>query len=366
MKALMIKLLFGLMILGLIFQTGCGTEANGDESKSDSAKTEKISDDEKKEERIPVEVTRVGKGDISSSILFSSNLETERMVDVYSRLNGIVDNIKVEEGDLVKKGQVLLEIEPDAYKLAEQRAHLNYQKNEANYHRLESMYKKDLISKEDYEQAKFTLDIAKVDWDEAKLNLEYTRITSPITGYVGERMCRPGDRIQPSNKLFLVTNTSEFIAVIHVPEKELANVSKGQVAYLTSDNLKSNQFPGWVKRVSPIVDASSGTFKVTVGIKNEDQALRPGMFVNVHVITENHENTLLVPKTAIVYESERMNVFVVRDSVAHKIVLDCGFQNHEKIEVLSDLVEGEQIIVVGQSGLKDKTPVKVVAERDTL
>lgn len=365
MKSLIMKLMLLILVLGLVSQTGCGSKAsaNGnDENKSEK----KVEENEKKSERIPVEVTSVTKGDIAASILFSANLETERMVDIFPRVNGIIEDIKVEEGDFVEKGQVLLEIEPDAYELAEKRARLNYQQSEANFNRLESMFEKDLISKEDFEDAKYSLEIAHVNWEEAKLNLEYTRVTAPITGYIGERLCRPGDRIQPSDKLFLVANTDEFIAVIHVPEKELATVEKDQIAYLKSDNLGTIQFPGWVKRISPIVDANSGTFKVTVGVKNEDQILRPGMFVNVHVITEQHENTLLVPKTAVVYESDKMNVFVVRDSLAHKITLKNGFQDHEKIEVLDNLVEGEKIIVVGQSGLKDKTPVKIVAERDTL
>ncbi|HEX9655052.1 MAG TPA: efflux RND transporter periplasmic adaptor subunit, partial [bacterium] len=226
-----------------------------------------------------------------------------------------------------------------------------------------AMYEKQLLSKEEFDQARFQFEAREIQWKQAKLNLDYTRITSPISGVIGERLRRQGDRIQPSDKLFTVINTEEMIAVVHVPEKEIGKIAKGQQAFLTSDNLLGTQFSGWIKRVSPVVDPQSGTFKVTVGIRNEESKLRPGMFVNVHIITDTHQDAVLVPKTAIVYENEAMHVFVVRDSLAHKIALDAGYQDYEKVEARSGIAPDEPVIVVGQAGLKDKTKIKVVAQR---
>jgi membrane fusion protein (multidrug efflux system) len=84
------------------------------------------------------------------------------------------------------------------------------------------------------------------------------------------------------------------------------------------------------------------------------------MFVNTHIITATHNNAVLIPKRAIVYENEVMNVFIVRDSLAHKLILKVGFQDHEKVESLEGISEGDLIIVIGQAGLKDKTKVKIV------
>ena len=89
------------------------------------------------------------------------------------------------------------------------------------------------------------------------------------------------------------------------------------------------------------------------------------MFVNVHIIIDTHDDVILIPKTAVVYEKEYMNVFVVKDSVAHKIRLKPGFEDHEKIESLNEEIEtGDKLIVVGQAGMKDQTRVKVVSERE--
>lgn len=366
-RKLTILAMAGLVALAMA-QVGCTRDdaqgKNGAATAADdTTKKDKTKPAAKENDLIPVETTNVKTGTISSYILLSSNLETEKMTDVYPRVQGLVEEIYVEEGEFVKKNQVLMKLEADEYALAEAKAKVEYQQQENLFERSQAMFEKQLLSKEEFEQAKFQFEAKRIQWQQAKLNLDYTNITSPIAGVIGERLVRQGDRIQPSDKLFTVINTDEMIAVVHIPEKEIGRIAKGQQAFLTSDNLSGRRFSGWIKRVSPVVDPQSGTFKVTVGIRNEESKLRPGMFVNVHIITATHENAVLVPKTAIVYENEAMHVFVVRDSLAHKITLDAGFQDYEKVEVRSGIEPGEPVIVVGQAGLKDRTKVKVVAQR---
>ncbi|MCI0496613.1 efflux RND transporter periplasmic adaptor subunit [candidate division KSB1 bacterium] len=367
--------LLGLFALALMLQFHCSNENVASKNKSRNTNQESKKDSshannderkkEKEEELVPVEITSVKRGAISSYILLSSNLETEKMVDIYSRVQGLVKRIAVEEGEPVKKGQVLLELEADEFMLAEQKAKVNFQQAEKGFERINSMYAKELLSKEEFEQAKYKTEAAKIEWQQAQLNLDYTKITSPIDGVVVERLIRLGDRIQPVDKLFSVINKEEMIAIVHVPEKEIERISKGQKAYITSNHILNQRFEGWIKRVSPAVDPQSGTFKVTIGVNNKEDKLRPGMFVNAHIITDTHLDALLIPKTAIVYENEYMNVFVVRDSIAQKIMLKVGFQDHVNVESLEGIEAGEKVIVVGQSGLKDRTKVKAVLERES-
>jgi membrane fusion protein (multidrug efflux system) len=339
-------------------------------NKTDTTNVEQKSENKSKEENekdlelIPVEVTEVKKGIISNYILLSTNLETEIQTDVFPRIQGIVKKINHDEGDYIKSDQTLMELEADEYVLSEQRARLNYKKQEADFNRMKEMFTEDLLSKEEFEQARYATEGLKVDWKQAELNLSYTKIKSPISGVIGERLRKPGDRIQPTDKLFSVINTNEMIAVVYVPEKEISRVRKGQKAFITSDNLQNKRFTGWLKRVSPVIDPASGTFKVTIGVKNVDNALRAGMFVNAFIVTDVHQDAVLIPKTALVYENEAMNVFVVKDSIAHKITLEVGFEDHEKIESLNNINEGDKVIVVGQAGLKDQTKVKIVSEQE--
>ncbi len=368
------KALILLITLSLAaFQISCSnSEADGQKgtngshkAQADSSKEDSEKEKKSEETLIPVETTTVSRGTISSYLLYSTNLETEMMTDVYTRVQGLVEKINLEEGTYVAKGQVLLELEADEYILAEEKAHVEYQQKQSMHNRSKAMADKNLLSNEEYETAKFAADAARIAWEQAKLNLKYTKITSPISGVIGERLCREGDRIQTSDKLFTVVNSDEMIAVVHVPEKEIGIINKGQQAYIYSDHIKGYLFPGWIKRVSPVVDPQSGTFKVTIGVRNTDNKLRPGMFVNSRIVTNTHNNAILIPKTAIIYENENMNIFVVRDSIAHKIRLDVGYQDHEKIESLSSIEEGDKIILVGQAGLKDQTKVKIVTNRET-
>lgn len=375
----MSKLLFTFLTIAIFVFVSCGAskqESNQNTAKNDSTSSNKDTtankgeknsgnkDKNNKVELIPVEVTTINKGSISSYLLLSSNLETEKMADVYSRVQGLVQKIHYEEGDYVRKDQILMELEADEYKLAEERAHVNYLQQKSAFERAQEMHTRELLSPQEFEQVKFSTEGAKIEWEQAKLNLSYTNIKSPINGVIGERLIRLGDRIQPTDKLFSVINTEQMIAVVYVPEKELETINLNQKAFIFSDNVQGQIFPGWVKRVSPAVDPQSGTFKVTVGVKNLENVLRPGMFVNVRIVTATHNNAILIPKTAIVYENEAMNVYVVRDSIARRIELQPGFQDYQSVETLSGVEEGEKIIVVGQAGLKDSTKVKIIAERE--
>jgi len=316
-------------------------------------------------ELIPVEVTTVTTGEISDFILLSSNLETEVQADVYPRAQGIVESIRKDEGDYVNKGALLLKLEAREYEIAEQKAKVEYLKQQDLFERQKAMHSEQLLSDEEFDQAKYTKDAAKYTWEDAQLRLEYMSIKSPISGFVGERLTKIGARVQPSDKLFSIVNKNDVIAVVYVPEKNINVLKPNLEAYITSENLNEQIFPAHVKRISPVVDPASGTFKVTVAVKNTDKILKPGMFVNVHLVIDTHKDAVLVPKTAVVYENEYVNVFVVRDSIAHKIRLKTGFEDSRKIEALSDVKEGDKVIVVGQAGLKDKTKVRVVLERES-
>ena len=157
------------------------TAANDDSTsiKKDKKKADK--DDKNKENLIPVETTTAGKGDISSFILLSSNLETEKMTDIYARVQGLVDEIYAEEGDYVGKNKVLMKLEADEYALAEAKAKVDYELEQNLYERKQAMFGKDLLSKEEFETASFAVKAKKIQWQQAKLNLDYTRITSPLS-----------------------------------------------------------------------------------------------------------------------------------------------------------------------------------------
>ncbi len=312
---------------------------------------------------VPVEVTSLTRGAISSFLLYSSTLETEQQVDVVSRIEGIVEDIYVDESDFVKKGQKLLQIEAEEYKLAEEKAQIDYEKQKTNFNRVKALQEKDLLSEEEFENARLSLKQAEIAWKQAKLNLKYTTVTSPITGQIGNRFVRLGQHIQPNMTLFTVANFDEKIVVVYVPQDEFSQCYKNQPAIITADALEDQQFEGYVKRKSPVIDPQSGTFKVTVAVEDPQDQLRPGMFVNTQLIVDTHEDALLLPKAALIYENERSYFFTVQNDSAIKVELKKGFEDARKVEILNDLPVGSRVVVLGQNGLKDGTKVKIIDEK---
>jgi membrane fusion protein (multidrug efflux system) len=298
-----------------------------------------------------------------SYILLSSTVESEQMVDVYPRVTGIVTELNVEEGDIIDENSILVQLEDNQQKLAEQKAKVDYNRKKTDLERVTKSYEKKIISEVDYETSKFALEEAKINWEQAKLDLSYTKVFSPIKGVVAERLVRKGDRVQPSTKLFHIVDTSDKIARVFIPEQDISSLKTGQKAILTSEFLSNKQFQGKIKRVSPVVDPNSGTFKVTIGISDTRNDLRPGMFVSVRIITAVRDNVIAVPKDAVVYDSGLPFVFVIKENRANKIPLIKGFSDEQFIEAVEGLDKGDEIIITGHSGLKDRSVVKVVSKR---
>ena len=331
-------------------------DTSGEETKKDGSGKDQPT-------AIPVEITRLTTGQISSFLLYSSTLETEQTVNVYSRIAGLVEEIYVEESDRVQKGARLIQIEKDEYVLAERKARLEYEKLLADYNRLKALQAEELLSEEEFLTAEINMKQAEIAWEQAKLNLEYTTVTAPISGVIGDRLVNLGDRIQTSTNLFTIANLNEKIVRLYVPQSEFAKCYKNQTAKVTTDVMAGTKFNGYVKRISPIIDPQSGTFKVTIAVKDPQNKLRPGMFVNAELIVDTHENAKLIPKSALIYENERTYFFIVSQDSSQKLELKKGFEDAEKVEILNDLEAGTQIVVLGQNGLKDGSRVKIVEEK---
>ena len=359
----------------------CGTEegeagnentAQADSTLTDSTLTDSTLADSaladttiQKIDAIPVETAEAKTGGISSYLLFNSTIETEAAVEIYPQVSGLVERIVMEEGDRVSVGDTLLLIDDDQLQIVAQEAEVNLKHSQMGFERTEEMFRRKLISSQEFENKRYELDQAKLRWERAKLELEHAIIHAPFSGVITERHVQIGARVAPGTKLFALIKLDDMIARVFVPGQYLMAITNDQDAVITSDFLEGRSFQGWVKRISPVVDPKSGTFKVTVGLRDRWEFLRPGIFVNVQIITDTHAEAVLVPKQAIVYDGGDKYVFVVEDSTATKVKLDAGYEDSEFIEAMTDIQSGMHIIVVGQNGLKDKTKVKIVNAPET-
>ena len=311
---------------------------------------------------VPVQVAPVVRRSISSYIETNGVLEAENEVDVVARIGGPVVRLETEEGRQVRKGQLLALIDDREAKAELDVATVNRDDAKLAFERTKTSFAQGLVSREAYDTAASKLKSAQAQLESAKLKLDYTRIRAPFNGLVVKRYIKLATNVSVGTPLFRVSNFTPLLCPIQVPEKELSKVRVGQRAMLRVEAFGDRAFPARVLRISPVVDASTGTFTVTLEAGAHGK-LRPGMFASVALETEVHDRALVIPKSALVLDSIGDTVFVKSGGKAARREVRLGFRDRGDVEVLQGLKEGEQVIVLGQEGLSNGTPVTVLSEQ---
>jgi len=347
------------LVAALVMAGGCGRFGGG----KDSAKVKGFGQGEKrKEEAVPVEVVTLTRGPMEAVLRLSSNLEAERAVTVYAQAPRLVRQLLVEEGDAVKKGQLLVRLQDEEQRLALQKAESQYRQAKEEFERQQKLYEQQLVAEQVYIDAHHALDQAKVAYDEAKQALSYTEVRAPISGIVTERLVNLGDSVTINQALFKIVDFDSIVARIYVPEKDLRRLAVGQAARIFATALGEKPLAGKVLRISPIVDPKTGTIKVTVAVPNQP-GLRPGLFVDVELVTDVHPDAILIPKRALVYDNDQVFAFRVgKDHRAHRVEVKILLQTADTVEPVSGFQPGDVLVVAGQAGLKDGTLVRLPGE----
>ena len=226
--------------------------------------------------------------------------------------------------------------------------------------RAEQLFESKMISPDAFDKARYDVERERATLALQQYEIEEATIRAPIDGVVTDRHIKLGNTLMPGNSAFEIKRLDAIEAVLNVPERELVRIQVGQEANVRIDALDESRFMGVVARVAPHVDPSSGTFRVTVELPNDAIRLKPGMFARVDVRYDSRKNALLVAREAVVVKGDDSNVFVVADGVATRRAVNIGYAMGNRVEVLSGLVEGEDVIVTGQSNLKDGAIVRVV------
>ncbi len=302
------------------------------------------------------------RGPIAAFLSFNSTLETESVVDIYPQTSGQVEALLVEEGKIVKEGEALLKIEDRELRVDVDEGTANFVHLQKNFDRLEDLYNRSLINKQDYENQAYQLEQARLRLERAKIRLSYATVRAPFAGVIAMRETQVGARVGNNTKLFSMVKLDDIVARVYIPGRYLPVVAENQPAVVSSEFLPDRTFKGWVKRISPVIDPKSGTFRVTVGVRGEKPTdLPPGLFVGVRIITDTRADALLVPKRAVVYEGGERYVYAVVNDRAVKRKLSVGYEDPQNIEVLTGFEVGTPVVVLGQNGLKDGSFVRTVS-----
>lgn len=351
-----------LAVLGLV-TAGCTPEGQALENTPESATD--AAADQKKEELVPVEVAALERGPIESVLRFSANLEAESEVQVFSQAARLVRELLVEEGDAVAKGAVLLRLQDDEQRSNLARVESQIAKARREYERQKNLFAQSLISEQAFNDATYELEQLELALADAQRELGYTEVRAPIAGVVTRRVVSLGDHITVNQHLFDLVDFDTIVARVFVPEKEIRRLALGQEARLYSSALGGEARRGRVERIAPVVDPKSGTVKVTVDVPRQ-AGLRPGMYVEVELVTDTRDDALLVPKRAVVYDQNRAFLFRLTDDMTvQRLTIEPQLQNQGWIEPGPDagLAVGDRVVVAGQAGLKDGTKVRLAGDK---
>lgn len=342
-------------ILALLFLSAC-QDSGGAAGDAGADKTE----DEEETPPVPVEVTLPERGDVYAVYSGTASLESDEEAEVVAKVGGEVIDIRAEEGDKVKAGQLLARLDGDRLRLEAERSLANLRKLEQEYERNVELHERGLVSSGAFEDIKFELDSLRAAHKLARLELSYTEIRAPIDGVISERFIKVGNTISPNDPVFRITDMDPLLAYLFVPEREFRKLAPGQMAELTLDAITGQRFRGSILRISPVVDPETGTFKVTIAVPDEETRLKPGMFGRFQIVYDSRQDVLLLPRAALIEDEEEQFVYVVEGESAVRKTVETGYSRGDAVEITAGIGDGENVIVMGQTGLKDGAAVKVI------
>jgi len=329
------------------------------------------SDEKEKKEKViykvPVETTQLLSQDITNTYRTTAVLEAKSESKVTNKVTGMIEQILVEEGMFVKKGQVLAEIDSESYQLDYERASIDLASAKAEYNRSKPINGKQIISAKDLEKLEFLVQSRTNQQAVAALKVRDSKVIAPITGVVAQRMVKAGNMTSNAeSEMFHIVALETLQGVVYLPESEMNNVKVGQNAQLVFPANEQVNVPATVALISPIIDTESGTFKVTLMVDNDDSKLKPGMFAKVSLILDVHSNAQIVPQKALLVTDTETSIFVISDNKAKKVIVETGYEQNGLVEILTPLDTQESIVIVGQQGLKVDSPVKIIGEKSEL
>jgi membrane fusion protein (multidrug efflux system) len=339
--------LFAVALSGTALISGCGV---GEASVADTDTLQAATP-------VPVETTIPFRSDIYATYAASASITSDADAPVTARVSGDVIDLLVEEGDRVKAGQILARLDGKRLQLEMLAAKANLERARKEYKRNTDLHERGLVSSAMFEGLKFDLASLKATYDLKRLNYDYSNIRATIAGVVSSREIKLGQNLAVGQVAFRITETSELIAYLQIPQAELSKFKSGHAATVKVASMPHSEFAATIVRISPTIDSRNGTFRATAIIDNADGNLAPGMFGRFTISYEIHANALVIPSHALLDEDEETTVYVVLNGEVVRRPVNVGIEEDGRVEILGGLLDDDQVVVVGHSSLRDGSKV---------
>ena len=327
--------------------------------------------------RFPVEVRPVTTQRVEYTVGGIGSVEAFEKVLATARVAGVVEKVKFKEGDTVKEGAVLAEIEPERFRLgvvsaeaALARAEAEKAEAESGLRRREAAEKENpgLIRGEEMEQfrtraqaAAAGMSAAKAALDQAKLSLRDAYVRAPTAGVIESRTVQTGQFVQPGTILATLVRRDPLLVRFSVTEPEAARLRPGMAANFEVRGI-AKTLTSTIVHVAAVADPSTRRVPVTAEVSAEDKdTVRPGSFAEVRVGVDATDDALVVPDAAVRASEKGFLAYVVEDGTARERVLTLGMRTHDGlVEVREGLKAGDTLVVRGAEALREGAAVRVV------
>lgn len=344
--------------------TATGGAADQAEQPTGPGRKGKGKDKEAEVKPVPVELARAGSRGISAYYRAASVIEADRLVDLVARVQGRVRQVAVEEGQWVKQGQLLAELENDRERIQLDKAELTVADKARQLERSRGMLEQELVSRQEFDDLESAWRLAVAERDLAAIALEETRLRAPFAGLVTERRIVPGQQLAAGFAAFSLGDFEPLRVRVHLPEDVARKVSAGQRVLVSPEGQEapgeSRQVEGTVERVSPVVDPTTSTVRLTLLLDPGEEDLRVGGFVKVRITTDRHHDALAIPKLALVEEGALTSVFVAEADTVRKVEIETGLHDETHVEILTGLEDGDCVVTMGQGGLRTGAPIRAL------
>ncbi|MBM0107267.1 efflux RND transporter periplasmic adaptor subunit [Steroidobacter sp. S1-65] len=278
-------------------------------------------------------------------------------VEVTSKASNTISAIRFEEGDRVRRGQVLVELDNAEERAALAEAEAALAESQNNFKRSRDLYTSKALSVSQLDLIEATLKGNQARVDVAKARLADTIIRASFDGNTGFRRVSVGSLVSPGTVITTLDDTSVIKLDFTVPETYLYVLDKGLAVRAATAGLPGREFTGKVAQIDSRIDPVSRSIAVRAELPNPKGELRPGMFMTVRMQGQETP-ALLVPEAAIVPEQGRTFVFVVENGEAVRREVKLGKRRPGEVEVLEGLKEHERVVVEGTQNLRDGGPVR--------
>jgi RND family efflux transporter MFP subunit len=325
---------------------------------------------------VPVKILTVGEQNLPVIVESVGRLVPFREVTLASEVDGIINGYNADIGDEVNNGVILVEIDPEDYRLALNEALANQaaaqsrlEMTEKSYQRAKKLLPRKAISQDAFEksEAEYKASLAAVAQakalvDISRQRLKKTKIKAPFTGFITARHIEVGQTISPGQPVMSLSDLNSMRAIVHLAENDYVHLDYQDPIVITVAALPNLEFNGSIHRIGIKADERTNTFTVEILVKNTDLRLKAGLTAKILITVNMIPDAVMIPQSAVLYRENRKEVFVVSpDDIATPRTIKLNRSSGNFVQILEGLTPGDKLIITGGQYLESGDKVKIVA-----